>query len=336
MSNEEQLARRRDRCRSDVLDVQLSGVDLSMSTSMLWPMSTSSFRSSGASPLGEAAIPSYWAHRRGPVHHLLVFQDYRCAVCETGFTWDTGSGLVPRQWVRDGLLQALVCYGCSRRYTGQSPKAPANEVIASNLDKIAARPPAQQCPATRGLGRQSAPRPFKARLARPETPTPAWSYHATITHALVLWQRGRCAICSTGLQVTSRPLSVHLDHDPDTGLIRGLLCHRCNVALGKQDLQPSWWAHNEPFMRHYLQHPPAQVLPATRGKTYGQGHQPAEITITGDGTELLYGGLPRSILDPGVVAWTRPHPHDDPDHPADSDAVEGDGPSAGPRGDAAA
>lgn len=47
-------------------------------------------------------------------------------------------------------------------------------------------------------------------------------------------QDGRCAICGTGEPGGTR---LHgnrfaLDHDHDTGLVRGLLCHRCNVGLG--------------------------------------------------------------------------------------------------------
>lgn len=45
-----------------------------------------------------------------------------------------------------------------------------------------------------------------------------------------LWvqQGGRCAIC--GKQQRARALA--LDHDHQTGRIRGLLCMRCNRALG--------------------------------------------------------------------------------------------------------
>jgi Recombination endonuclease VII len=42
-------------------------------------------------------------------------------------------------------------------------------------------------------------------------------------------QDGRCAICSDEFG-NKRP---HLDHCHKTGLIRSLLCHRCNMALGQ-------------------------------------------------------------------------------------------------------
>lgn len=41
-----------------------------------------------------------------------------------------------------------------------------------------------------------------------------------------------CAICEAGC-ITNKRLSV--DHCHTTGEIRGLLCHRCNIALGMLD-----------------------------------------------------------------------------------------------------
>jgi len=41
-------------------------------------------------------------------------------------------------------------------------------------------------------------------------------------------QSGRCAIC--GDPPGKRGL--HLDHDHLTGIVRGLLCHRCNFGIG--------------------------------------------------------------------------------------------------------
>lgn len=46
----------------------------------------------------------------------------------------------------------------------------------------------------------------------------------------LLWdqQMGRCAICSTPFD-EDRP---HVDHDHESGKVRGLLCSLCNPGLG--------------------------------------------------------------------------------------------------------
>jgi hypothetical protein len=41
-------------------------------------------------------------------------------------------------------------------------------------------------------------------------------------------QGGGCAIC----QRKPRKISLHVDHDPKSGRVRGLLCFSCNQALG--------------------------------------------------------------------------------------------------------
>ncbi len=46
---------------------------------------------------------------------------------------------------------------------------------------------------------------------------------------LLIAQTGRCAICSTPLIGDRDP---HVDHDHETGVVRGLLCSGCNLGLG--------------------------------------------------------------------------------------------------------
>ena len=46
-------------------------------------------------------------------------------------------------------------------------------------------------------------------------------------------QNGRCVCGATEARVNAKAL--HVDHDHNTGLIRGLLCHRCNRAIGLVD-----------------------------------------------------------------------------------------------------
>ena len=42
-------------------------------------------------------------------------------------------------------------------------------------------------------------------------------------------QNGRCAICERGQKLDS---VLCVDHDHDTGQVRGLLCNQCNTGIG--------------------------------------------------------------------------------------------------------
>lgn len=53
---------------------------------------------------------------------------------------------------------------------------------------------------------------------------------ADIRAELFLKQHGRCAICNVSQKDVNKPFS--LDHNHTTEKVRGLLCVRCNVALG--------------------------------------------------------------------------------------------------------
>jgi hypothetical protein len=47
---------------------------------------------------------------------------------------------------------------------------------------------------------------------------------------LLIEQNNSCAICGVSATELKRELSV--DHNHETGKIRGLLCHHCNIGLG--------------------------------------------------------------------------------------------------------
>lgn len=48
--------------------------------------------------------------------------------------------------------------------------------------------------------------------------------------AMLAVQDGLCAICRRPGEQSYKGL--HIDHDHESGRVRGLLCHRCNMALG--------------------------------------------------------------------------------------------------------
>lgn len=59
--------------------------------------------------------------------------------------------------------------------------------------------------------------------------------------AMLAAQDDRCAICrqpETARSNGGRIRSLAIDHDHETGDVRGLLCHACNVALGYLDDAP--------------------------------------------------------------------------------------------------
>lgn len=52
-------------------------------------------------------------------------------------------------------------------------------------------------------------------------------------------QDGKCAICDSAIAwETDNRNSLHVDHDHSTGWVRGLLCGRCNLAIGQFEDDP--------------------------------------------------------------------------------------------------
>lgn len=53
---------------------------------------------------------------------------------------------------------------------------------------------------------------------------------------LIERQKGRCVLCERDL-----PTSFHVDHDHETGRLRGLLCVSCNLLLGRLEKSGRAW-----------------------------------------------------------------------------------------------
>jgi hypothetical protein len=47
---------------------------------------------------------------------------------------------------------------------------------------------------------------------------------------MVIDQKGLCLCC--GENLGTNPYNIHVDHDHETGKVRGILCNGCNVGLG--------------------------------------------------------------------------------------------------------
>ena len=72
---------------------------------------------------------------------------------------------------------------------------------------------------------------------------------------LLAAQGGHCAMCeeTVGQRRKSGPRPLFVDHDAITGKVRGLLCNRCNSAIGYMDHRPEVAA----AAVRYLTSPPA-------------------------------------------------------------------------------
>ena len=59
----------------------------------------------------------------------------------------------------------------------------------------------------------------------------------TMRDALLAKQGFKCALCYESL--TLRGARTHVDHDHESGRVRGILCNRCNWYMAKVDADPS-------------------------------------------------------------------------------------------------
>lgn len=75
--------------------------------------------------------------------------------------------------------------------------------------------------------------------------------------ALLAAQGGVCAICGRAGSEWDVGRSLHVDHDHATNVVRGLLCHTCNVGLGSFADDIDWLAR----AITYLTDPPARQSP---------------------------------------------------------------------------
>lgn len=71
---------------------------------------------------------------------------------------------------------------------------------------------------------------------------------------MVLDREGKCDLCLEVPQPTKkRRYGLYVDHDHVTGRVRGLLCNRCNFALGHLRDRPDIAARVGPYLNHNLE-----------------------------------------------------------------------------------
>jgi hypothetical protein len=99
-------------------------------------------------------------------------------------------------------------------------------------------------------------------------------------------QGGRCAVCN-GIEQTGRALAI--DHDHATGEVRGLLCGRCNTALGLLGDDPTRLASA-------LEYLTGGALHATENR-----RETSDATILRISGEARVSGSPRTYDPSGVV-----------------------------------
>lgn len=122
--------------------------------------------------------------------------------------------------------------------------------------------PCQRCGGTKPKGRGSRycdgcrhayeqERRFRGRGVRGLMLRPRYGITIDEYDALAAQQGNVCAICEQDPPQGNRILKLAVDHDHDTGEIRGLLCQRCNMAL--HFLENTEWREQA---EHYLRMPP--------------------------------------------------------------------------------
>lgn len=80
--------------------------------------------------------------------------------------------------------------------------------------------------------------------------------------ALVAAQRGKCAICGV-----KEDLNLHVDHDHRTKEVRGLLCGKCNKAIGLLNDDPKLVLAAKRYLERRRSRPPSACVKRSRTTT---------------------------------------------------------------------
>lgn len=104
---------------------------------------------------------------------------------------------------------------------------PVSEFSADRSRKNGIKTSCKACDAIAQKDQYDPERDWSRRIKREYGLTPEDYY------ALLVAQGGVCAICGGKAYRDGRESRLHIDHNHETGRIRGLLCFRCNSTLGR-------------------------------------------------------------------------------------------------------
>jgi hypothetical protein len=88
----------------------------------------------------------------------------------------------------------------------------------------------QQANPERVKATRKAARPRRAPIDRDARLRRVFGLCAEEYEAMLAKQGGRCALCK---RIPRKGRSLHVDHNHTTGVVRGLLCFRCNAGMGQ-------------------------------------------------------------------------------------------------------
>jgi len=74
-----------------------------------------------------------------------------------------------------------------------------------------------------------------------------------VIEAMLAIQQHSCAICGVAFELEIKSKTFHVDHDHNTGRVRALLCHNCNVGLGHFGDSPELMIEAIAYLRHHAE-----------------------------------------------------------------------------------
>ena len=80
-----------------------------------------------------------------------------------------------------------------------------------------------------------------------------YRYGLNRKEVLALWaaQDKKCHICKVPLDMFMGKKGGHVDHDHDTGKVRGILCKQCNSVIGTNELDLRNYVKG---LKNYMEH----------------------------------------------------------------------------------